>query len=232
MKWEDLEIAKEASGQPEIHHTNLFKAFQGWVNAGCFDKIFEESVMRLSRNNLLDYSVIHGDGTSHAAKKGGDTIGFNGHKKIKGDKVVALCDRNVNVIAPFVEAPGNRNETKLLIPGLEQLKTIFDKMGLSLEGTVMSFDGVYNSKTNRKAIFNRKMIPNINLRQCDLKRGGRPQIFDQEIYKERFRTIERLFAWEDKFKRVLIRFERISSHFYAFKNLAYTLINLRHFMNP
>jgi hypothetical protein len=52
--------------------------------------------------------IVHGDGTTTAAKKGGDNIGFSGHKKMKGDKVVAFCDRNCNVIAPFVSAPGNR----------------------------------------------------------------------------------------------------------------------------
>ena len=30
------------------------------------------------------------------------------------------------------------------------------------------------------------------------------------IFQERFSTIERVFAWEDKFKRLLLRFERIS----------------------
>src|SRR5271157_3709325 len=48
-----------------------------------------------------------------AAKKGGDNLGFSGHKKVKGDKVVAFCDRHCNVIAPFVAAPGNRNESPL-----------------------------------------------------------------------------------------------------------------------
>jgi len=71
---------------------------------------------------------------------------------------------------------------------------MFDKMGLPLEGTVISLDGVYNSAANRKIIFNRKMIPNINLRKCDLKRSGRKQFFDEKIDKERFRTIERLFC--------------------------------------
>ncbi len=28
-----------------------------------------------------------------------------------------------------------------------------------------------------------------------------------KIFAERFRTIERVFAWEDKFKRLLLRFE-------------------------
>jgi hypothetical protein len=230
MKWSDLEIAIDATGKPEIHYTNIFRIFKYWVENGCFDQIFEASVMQLCRNKLLDTSVIHGDGTNHAAKKGGDNIGFNGHKKIKGDKVIAMCDRNVNVIAPFVNAPGNRNESILLKPALMKLKPMFDKMGLFLEGTVISLDGVYNSTANRKMIFNRKMIPNINLRKCDQKRSGRNQLFDEEIYKERFRTIERLFAWEDKFKKLLIRFERISQHFYAFKVLAYTMINLRHFV--
>jgi hypothetical protein len=70
-------------------------------------------VLKLHQNGLLDTRVIPGDGTT-TAKKGGDNIGFSGHKKLKGDKVVAFCDRRCNVIAPFVSAPGNRNESPLL----------------------------------------------------------------------------------------------------------------------
>jgi hypothetical protein len=35
-------------------------------------------------------TINHGDGTTTATKKGADNIGFNGLKKIKGDKVVAF----------------------------------------------------------------------------------------------------------------------------------------------
>ena len=49
------------------------------------------------------------------------------------------------------------------------------------------------------------------------------------IFAERFQTIERVFAWEDKFRRLLLRFDRLSKLHYAFKTLAYTMINLRHF---
>jgi hypothetical protein len=41
--------------------------------------------------------------------------------------------------------------------------------------------------------------------------------------------VERTFAWEDKFKRLPIRFERIQPRHYGIKLLAYTLINLRKF---
>jgi hypothetical protein len=81
---------------------------------GCFDIIFTVVVLKLRQTSLLDVIVIHDGGTTMAAKKGGDNVGFNGHKKIKGDKVVAFCDRNCNVIAPFVAAPGNHNESPLL----------------------------------------------------------------------------------------------------------------------
>jgi hypothetical protein len=39
---------------------------------------------------------------------------------------------------------------------------------------------------------------------------------------ERFRTIERVFACEDNFRRLLLRFEHLSQVHYALKTLAYT----------
>jgi hypothetical protein len=41
------------------------------------------------------------------------------------------------------------------------------------------------------------------------KRGRKP-LFDPAIFAGRFRTIERVFAWEDKFRRSLLRFDRLS----------------------
>ena len=76
-------------------------------------------------------------------------------------------------------------------------------IGFSLAESIMSLDGVYNCRKNRKSIFNLKMRPNIpeNKRNRKHTKRGRKQIYDQEIFAERFRTIERVFPWEDKFKR-------------------------------
>ena len=41
--------------------------------------------------------------------------------------------------------------------------------------------------------------------------------------------VGRTFAWEDKFKRLLLRFEYIQQRHYGIKLMAYTLINLRRF---
>ena len=74
---------------PEIHYTRIYSTFRQWKAGGCLEAIFVGSVAKLLQAGLLDTSVIHGDGTTTAAKKGGDNIGYSGHKKIKGDKVVA-----------------------------------------------------------------------------------------------------------------------------------------------
>jgi hypothetical protein len=109
--------------------------------------------------------------------------------------------------------------------------TIARSVGLDLQGTIVSLDGGYDCRRNWKAICNRGMVPNINANPRGrkfAKRGRRP-LFNAEIFKERFDTIERVFGWEDKFRRLLLRFERLSELHYAFKTLAYTMINLRHF---
>ncbi|WP_181448418.1 transposase [Paraburkholderia phytofirmans] len=99
-----------------------------------------------------------------------------------------------------------------------------------MRGTAVSLDGVYDCRQNRKAIFNRGMVPNINPNSRGRKRPrrGRKPLFDPAIFEERFRTIERLFAWDDKFRRLLHRFDRLSKLYYTFKTLAYT-INLGHY---
>jgi hypothetical protein len=118
-----------------------------------------------------------------------------------------------------------------LIPAVSKLVNIVKKIGLSITGGIMSFDGVYNSRNNRKTIFNLGMTPNIpeNKRNRKKTKRGRKQIYNPKIFTERFRTIERVFAWEDKFKRLLLRFEFHSINHYAMKTIAYSMINLRHF---
>jgi hypothetical protein len=147
--------------------------------------------------------VIHGDRTTTAAKKGGDNLGFIERKKVKGDKVVAFCDRHRNVIAPFVTAPGNRNESPLLREVLPKVIRTFREVGSDLQGTIVSLDGVYDCRVNRKAIFNRGMVLNINPNPRGSKqpKRGRKPIFEPAIFKERFWTIERVFAGEGKFRR-------------------------------
>ena len=230
-QWKMLPIAKDTTGKPEIHYSNIHRRLSFLEKHGVLDTVFEASVQALHQAKKLDVSVIHGDGTSTAAKKGGDNLGRNGHKHFKGDKVVPFCDRNCNVISPFVAAAGNANESPLFRDALPKAIALSRRVGFNLKGSIVSLDGAYDGKQNRKMIFNYGMIPNIpeNIRNRKKSKPGPKRIFNQLIFKERFQTIERIFAWEDKFKRLLLRFERRSELHYALKCLAYTMINLRNF---
>ena len=181
----------------------------------------------------LDVSVLHGDGSITAAKKGGDGIGYSGHKHQRGEKVLAIVDNNGYVIAPYTIAPANKNDCILLPDSLGHLSRVARKIGFSIKGSILNLDGVFDSKKNRKHIFNRGMTPNIpeNKRNRKKTKRGRKRLFDKAIHELRL-TVERTFAWEDKFKRLLLRFERIQSRHFAFKLLAYTMINIRQFCQP
>src|SRR5712692_6126827 len=148
----------------------------------------------------------------------------------KGEKVIAIIDNNGYVLAPLPVAPVNEADTVLLPEGLKALKQVAKRTGLELEGAYLNLDGGFDAKSNRKAIFNAGMMPNIkeNSRNRKTPKRGRKRLFNAAIHTLRER-VERTFAWEDKFKRLLLRFESIQQRHYGMKLMAYTLINLRRF---
>src|SRR5437588_593316 len=147
-----------------------------------------------------------------------------------GEKVVAIIDNNGYVLAPLPVAPVNEADMVLLPDGLKALKREAKEVGLDLRGAYLNLDGGFDSAHNRTCIFNAGLIPNIkeNPRNRKTTKRGRKHFFNEAIHALRMR-VERTFAWEDKFKRLLLRFERIQQRHYGMKLRAYTLINLRAF---
>jgi hypothetical protein len=118
----------------------------------------------------------------------------------------------------------------LLPQGLNALKKVAKQVGLDLRGAYLNLDGGFDSTHNRKCIFNAGLIPNIteNPRNRKTTKRGRKRFFNEAVHALRMR-VERTFAWEDTFKRLLLRFEHIQQQHYGMKLMAYTLINLRQF---
>ena len=118
----------------------------------------------------------------------------------------------------------------LLPEGLKALKRVATEVGLDLRGAYLNLDGGFDSARNRKCIFNAGLIPNIkeNPRNRKGTKRGRKRLFNAAIHALRLR-VERTFAGEDKFRRLLLRFERIQQRHYGMKLLGYTMINLRAF---
>ncbi len=124
----------------------------------------------------------------------------------------------------------NETDMVLLPKGLQALKQMARQVGLDLKGAYLNLDGGFDSAHNRKIIFNAGLIPNIpeNPRNRKRTKRGRKRFFNAALHALRM-CVERTFAWEDKFKRLLLRFERIQQRHYGMKLMVYTLINLREF---
>jgi hypothetical protein len=204
--------------------------FARWSDDGSLDQAFIASVQHLAEQHQLDLSILHGDGSNTVAKKGGNGIGYSGHKHQKGKKVIAIVENNGFVLAPLPVAPVNEADTVLLPDGLNALKRIARLTDLEIDGSYLNPDGGFDSRRNRKAIFNAGLVPNVkeNRRNRKTPKRGRKRLFNAAIHALRL-CVERTFAWEDKFKRLLLRFEFKQPRHYGMKLMAYTLINLRPF---
>jgi hypothetical protein len=162
--------------------------------------------------------------------KMGEGIGYAGYKHQKGEKVITIIDNHGYALTPVPVAPVNETNMVLLPQGLHALKQVAKQVGLDLKGAYLNLEGGFDAAHNRKCIFNAGMIPNIkeNPRNRKTSKRGRKRCFNEAIHALSMR-VERTFAWEDKFKRLLPRFERIQQRHYGMKLMAYTLINLRTF---
>jgi hypothetical protein len=141
-----------------------------------------------------------------------------------------MTDNHGYVLSAFPVAPVNETAMVLLPEGLNALKKVAKMVGLDLGGASLNLDAGFDSTYNRKMIFNAGMIPNIkeNPRNRKRTKRGRKRFFNAAIHALRTR-VDRTFAWEDKFKRLLLRFEHLQQRHFGMKLLAYTLINVREF---
>jgi transposase len=145
-------------------------------------------------------------------------MGYSGDKHQKGEKVIAITDNHGYVLAPLPVAPVHETDMILLPQSLKALKQVARQVGLDLRGAYLNLDGGFDSTHNRQCMFNAGLIPNIpeNRRNRKRTKRGRKRFFNEAIHALRT-CVERTFAWEDKFKRLLLRFERIQQRHYGMK---------------
>lgn len=108
MQWKCLPVPRAGDGTAMIHYTTVYKVFARWSDDGSLDQAFIASVRQLAEQHCLDLHILHGDGSNTVAKKGGDGIGYSGHKHQTGEKVLAIVDNNGFVLTPLRGGAGER----------------------------------------------------------------------------------------------------------------------------
>ena len=140
-------------------------------------------------------------------------------------------DKNGAIVATTGIIAGQHNDSFELEQNLKNMFTDMQRCGLDYKGALFNADSGFDTRAARKLLWNRGVIPNIpeNKRNRKRVKRGRKRHFNREVYKQRF-VSERTFAWIDKFKTLLIRFERKAAYCLGFHHIAFALINLRHLL--
>jgi len=211
----------EPSWQTVYHH------WQKWSADGSLEKVWQGSIQQVRAQ--LDLTQINLDGSHAVAKKGGEAVAYQGRKRAKTSNILPITDGQGYILASTGIVAGNHNDAYLL---KDHLQTAFKTMKcweLPIAGAFFNADSAFDTLQARKVCFNYHLIPNIpeNSRNRKTNKRGRKRLFNAQIYKLRF-VSERTFAWIDKFRAVLVRFDRKAVNFLAAHHLVFALINLRH----
>jgi transposase len=140
-----------------------------------------------------------------------------------------VTDKNGAIIATTGMIAGQQNDSGELEQKLKNIFKDMQRCGLDYTGACFNADSSFDTRASRKLLWNRGGIPNIpeNKRHRKRVKRGRKRHLNPEVYTRRF-VSERTFAWIDKFKTLLIRFERKAAYCLGFHHIAFALINLRH----
>jgi hypothetical protein len=127
-------------------------------------------------------------------------------------------------------APVNATAMRLLPAGLKAWKRVAKTVELDLGGAYLNLDAGVDATPTRTGLVKAGMLPNIteNLRNRRRPTRGRKRLFNAAIHALRTR-VDRTFAWEAKFTRLRLRFERIQQRHFGMNLMAYTLLNVREF---
>ena len=130
--------------------------------------------------------------------------------------------------------PVNVHDTKLFNESFTNLLETANLLNLDIDESYFTLDSGFDSLFNKTIISEARLIPIIKFNLRGLKDREKIEriFYDFEtiefIYKERYK-IERCFAWEDTYRKLVIRYERLQSTFMGFRYLAYSMINFRWF---
>ena len=221
----------EDSEKKEISYHAVYYHHRQWSKDGSLEKVWKGSI--LSIQEQLNLSELNLDGSHTIAKKGGESVAYQGRKKAKTTNILPVTDGKGFILATTDLVAGNHNDAFNLKTNLQNAFKFMKKLGLKIAGAYFNADMAFDTKDARKTCFNHDVIPNMpeNKRNRKRVKRGRKRLFDEEVYKRRF-TSERTFAWIDKFRTLLIRFDRRDDYFLGGHFIAFAMINLRHLLAP
>lgn len=207
-----------------ISWQGVYYHFRRWVGDGSFKRVWMELLKANPR--LLDLSSLQLDGSHTLAKNGGEYIGYQGRKKAKTTNALFLCDNQGQPLAMATPQSGQHHDSYEIEAVFDELCTLLQAAGIDLNGVFMNADSGFDTVVLQQQCSKKGIEANIDRNDRTQKCQEQYRYFDELLYKRRF-VIERMNAWIDSFKALLVRFETKVQHWMALHFLAFSTLLIR-----
>lgn len=160
-QWEALPIAadRQHPDQKEISPDAVAYHFRKWCRDGSLKQVWQNSIA--SVREVLDLAELNLDGSHTIAKKGGESVAYQGRKKAKTSNILPVTDKKGYILASTTIIAGNHNDAFELKENLAQLLKDLKHQQISIKGAYFTADSAFDTKAARKVCFNHRVVPNI-----------------------------------------------------------------------
>jgi transposase len=189
------------------------RRFYYWTKAGVFRRIVKELAADLQKLGGIDLREAFIDGSFVSAKKRGDAVGRT--KRGKGSRIMAIADASSLPVSVCL-ARASPHEVTLAEMALDSL--FVTGMPEKLIG-----DKAYDSDDLDENILKQYGVEMIAPHRRGRKKPETQDGRKLRRYKRRWK-VERLFAWLQNFRRLVVRYERHLGNFLAFLQRACSVI--------
>jgi putative transposase len=194
------------------------RRFSEWTASGLFERIMQAVLEHYDAEVQIDWEWCSMDSATVKAPKGGDDTGPNPTDRAKsGTKRHILTDRRGVPLAVTVSG-ANVHDMRMALPTLDAARRY--SPGPRFRPINLCLDKGYDYQIVDDGIKQRSIIGHTR------RRGEAPMMGCVQGVPRRW-VVERTNSWHNRFRALVIRWERKSAHYLAICQLACALIALQ-----
>jgi len=197
------------------------RRFQEWTAAGVFVTLWAQGLEEYDELKGLDWEWLSRDGAMTKAPLGGERTGKNPTDRGKlGAKRSLLTEANGVPVGLAVEG-ANRHDKKLVEATLESIPVARPE-ATEEEPQGMCLDKGYDSDDTRD------LVPEFGFTAHVRARGEEAKALKREAgFRARRWVVERTHSWRNRFRRILIRWEKKVENYFGMLHLVCAFITYR-----
>ena|SRR5258706_652437 len=195
--------------------------FQVWADADVFLNFWRAGVERFDEVQGIDWSWLSMDGAMTKAPLGGEKTGPNPTDRAKRGAKRSLLTEASGVPIGLAIDGANRHDMKLVQPTIDSI--VVDRPApTAAQPQGMCLDKAYDYDDVRAILDEFGFTAHIRSRGEEAKALGR-----EAGTRARRWVVERSHSWMNRFRRILVRWEKKPEHYLAFLHFACALIAFR-----